>query len=326
MFSELPKLFDRAFFISYFLPSSMIFSIIFAILSIFNRIPIRFQEFVANKSTFGAAISIVIMWLISILLMALNRPMIRFLEGYGRHNPLSIFQAKKNKQFQDRIFPLLSLRDKVIEARRANSNEPLQRKNFAGLLHDAINTFPERVENVLPTRLGNIMRAYERYSDIVYGIEAIVLWPRIMMVIPDVARDRVREGRVLFDFALNTLFAGLLTIFLYAVMVALDVRPLIAGFYIPSPIIPALGIVLSLFGWWQLPGAARERGEQTKSIFDLYRRDLALSFGLELPPTYSAERRMWELVSRRLMFNVAEDVSSLDEFRYSVDKTRTDGK
>ena len=61
--------------------------------------------------------------------------------------------------------------------------------------------------------------------------------------------------------------------------------------------------------------AAVRRGEQVKSVFDLYRGSLAESLGLQLPRTEAAEREMWELVSRRMTFRISEDVQSLDRFR-----------
>jgi hypothetical protein len=80
------------------------------------------------------------------------------------------------------------------------------------------------------------------------------------------------------------------------------------------------GIFFAWFSWWRLPDAARERGEQVKSTFDLYRGELADALGFELPATEAEERRMWRLVSGRMLLRVSEDrlsdyTGSLDDFR-----------
>jgi hypothetical protein len=56
------------------------------------------KTFIADKATFGVALSIAIIWLISILLMAINRPVIRLLEGYGKLNPFRML-LPSNKIF-----------------------------------------------------------------------------------------------------------------------------------------------------------------------------------------------------------------------------------
>jgi hypothetical protein len=92
------------------------------------------------------------------------------------------------------------------------------------------------------------------------------------------------------------------------------------------PIIPGISALAAWFGWWQLPGAAVQRGEQVKAVFDLYRGILAEALGLKLPSTQEAERTMWELVSRRMAYRLSEDAKSLDEFRNDDDKTYGDEK
>ncbi len=290
MFGQLPKLFDRSFFIGFFLPSSLLVAGIVATLCAFDYVYSDFRQLIAEKSTFGAAFSIVIIWFFSILLMALNRPFIRLLEGYGRGNPFNIFLRSRKKEFQKHIYPLLDKMKKIIEARQSGGilTEPDQEDDFRSKLWKAVNSYPEIVDNVLPTKLGNVMRAYERYSDVVYGIEAIVLWPRLFMVIPEDARNRIREGEALFQFALNALIGGSVSFVFYIVMVLVSVRSgnstnLFSALH-HWPFIPVLSALLGWFGWWQLPDAASERGEQIKAVFDLYRGALAQGLGLRTPP------------------------------------------
>src|SRR3954464_15317205 len=80
------------------------------------------------------------------------------------------------------------------------------------------------------------------------------------------------------------------------------------------------GTFFAWYSWWVLPDAARQRGEQVKAAFDIYRSELAKALGFELPLIEADERRMWRLVSRRMLLRVSEDrltgyEKSLDAFR-----------
>jgi hypothetical protein len=229
----------------------------------------------------------------------------------------------KKNYFKKRIDPLFTKLDKILEARRRGEPEPSQEKTFGVDVWKAVNAYPENTDNLLPTKLGNVMRAYERYSDVVYNIEAIVVSTRLFTIIPEEARNRVRESESLLNFSLNLLVSGVVTLMLYGAMVVVYLYNGNADRLsdaLPWPVIPAISALSGWFGWWQLPSAAAQRGEQIKAIFDLYRGRLAEALGLELPSTHQAERDMWDLVSRRMSFRLAKDWKSLDEFR----KTKED--
>jgi len=201
--------------------------------------------------------------------------------------------------------------------------------DFLDKVWRAVNSYPDIIGNVLPTKLGNVMRAYERYSDVVYGMEAIALWPRIFMVIPEEARTLFREGEALFQFDLNALVAGSVSFVVYFTIVAVAVQSgnpdelLIA---LRWSLIPVISALLAWFGWWQLPVAAGQRGEQVKAVFDLYRDKFAEALGLELPTAHKDEVSMWVLVSRRMTYGLSEDVKSLDRYRRKDDAQRSDQK
>jgi hypothetical protein len=319
MFGQLPKLFDRSFFIGFFLPASLMFAGVVGTLTAFDYVnSAMWAIIIAHQSVFGAALSVVIIWFVSILLMALNRPVIRLVEGYGRGNPFNVFLLRRKQEFEKRIDPLFDKMDQIIQAGRIGGVEPDQEDDFRVRLWNAVNSYPRNIEDVLPTRVGNVMRAYERYPDVVYGMEAIVLWPRIFMIIPEEARSRIREGESLFQFDLNALIAGSVSLVVYVMMVVVAVQsshPNELWMALRWSFIPVISALLAWFGWSQLPNSAAERGEPIKAVFDLYRAVFAEALGLELPPTHEAERIMWELVSQRMTFRLSEGVKSLDEFR-----------
>jgi hypothetical protein len=323
MFGGFPKLFDRAFFIGYFLPTFLLVVGLGANLFAFGYIDEKFTDLLAKKSTLGATISLVIIWLLSILLMTFSRPIIRLLEGYGHFNPFRILLSRQQNEFKTDAEPHLRKLQSVLDARRRGVPESVEFSELS--VWRAARDFPEELGLVLPTRLGNVMRAYERYSDVVYEIEAIALWPRLFMIIPEEARERVRESEGLFHFSINMLFTGIVTLITSGGMI---ISSLCHGGLVglanaiswPTILVLVFGAFFAWFSWWRLPDAARERGEEVKSTFDLYRAELAGALGFELPATEAEERRMWRLVSRRMLLRVSEDRlsgyrGSLDDFR-----------
>src|SRR5215471_17743129 len=110
MFGGFPKLFDRTFFIGYFLPGFLLLVGLGANLFAFCYVDYHeFKDFLSEKSTaahaLGTTIALVIIWLLSILLMIFNRPIIRLLEGYGRLNPFRILLSRRKREFINKIKP-----------------------------------------------------------------------------------------------------------------------------------------------------------------------------------------------------------------------------
>jgi len=56
-------------------------------------------------------------------------------------------------------------------------------------LDDYLDNYPVDRDTLLPTRLGNLLRAAEEYPNIRYGLETFTVWPRLWMVLPDNARN-----------------------------------------------------------------------------------------------------------------------------------------
>ncbi len=56
-------------------------------------------------------------------------------------------------------------------------------------LDDYLDNYPVDRDTLLPTRLGNLLRAAEEYPNIRYGLETFTVWPRLWMVLPDSARN-----------------------------------------------------------------------------------------------------------------------------------------
>jgi hypothetical protein len=132
---------------------------------------------------------------------------------------------------------------------------------------------PRQDAMIMPTRLGNILRAAERRPLEKYGLDAVVCWYALWQVLPDALRTDLTTARSTMDKAVRLWLWGLLF------------------------------VVWTPFTWWSLAvavlvpaatytgsmlAAARGFGEWTVTAFDLHR--FALYDGLRVPRPVTPEQ------------------------------------
>ena len=132
------------------------------------------------------------------------------------------------------------------------------------------------VSDLMPTRLGNLIRATERRPLARYGLDAVVCWPYLWLVIPDTAKRALQHARS----DLNSSARLCLWSLLFLSWVALG-----AWWVIP------IGILSSLFAYyiWAL-AAARAYSDLIEAAFALYRFELYEQLRWPLPSDPAAER------------------------------------
>jgi hypothetical protein len=160
----------------------------------------------------------------------------------------------------------------------------------------------------LPTRFGNKIRAFEIYPFVIYGLDAIPGWSRLLAVIPAVYRQTIDDSKAQVDFWVNVLFGSWLTLFLYGALA-------VAHRAAPQPWLPALALVVAWFSSYGARQAVGEWGSLVMSAFDLFRADLCKNLGLKMPPSIHEEREMWVLMSQVMVYRSKEASDRLSRFR-----------
>lgn len=149
-------------------------------------------------------------------------------------------------------------------------------------------TMPKRREDLMPTRLGNVLVAAETYPKAVYNMDGVFWWPRLAPSIP-------AEFRTTIDEALFPVVALLNAATLLAVAsVASLVWLLLAGAPAVALVsIYLVGIVLSVGAYRTAVSQARSYGEWVRAAFDLYRHQLWAQLRLAPPADSAEEWRTW---------------------------------
>lgn len=303
MFSDLPKAVGITFLLGSFLPAVILVGGTVLVLSAFTVIS---GPETLVSTPFHGVLSLFGTWVVAAILVVINFQLTRLLEGYSVWPPIP-FRGWHLRRFDKKIKPLLEKAEKIESARLQKKEPPKAEPDFPRKLAKAFLNYPRRREWVLPTRFGNIMRAFETYSFEIYGIDAIPNWPRMMMVVPAEAQKKITEGKALLDFFINLIPASLVVLGVYG-WFAWNTWSL------PAIWLPVLAAALLLSGWYFMHGAAIRWGENVKSVFDLYRGALASNLGLKIPNTSSEERELWRQINRTMIYG-GSAAANIDRFR-----------
>jgi len=302
MFSELPKLFDRNFAIAYFLPVSIFLAISAWILEQVGYWANISAQLTGDNALINATLGVLIAWIGGILLMVLNRDVYRFLEGYGKYNPLRWFENRAKAEYLKKDERLNWLND---EYSKPTFTADL-RKERTELMEEMAQRYPDQVEFVLPTAFGNALRAFEVYPRVMYGFESIEGWSRILAVLPKEYRELIDDAKSQVDWWVNlgTLSLVLLIEFWVAVFSKWGLTP--AWYYTVLNIVVPLTIfgLLNWFLQWRATSAVVGWGDYIKSAFDIYRFTLLESLGIDAPKTRDAEKVLWMKFSQATLFRL----------------------
>ncbi len=289
MFTELPKLFDRNFVIGYFLPVVLYACLAISLLQ-FLGIGTEITHIILRDLLVGTTILGLFSWTVGILLVGINRDILRILEGYGRFNPLKRLEKSELRRYK-------RLEAKIHKFERIKSQQdlsPSETERLNILYRKRVRRFPDQEKFVLPTSFGNTIRAFEVYPRLMYGIDPIVGWPRLWAVIPKDYRDLILGSKTHMDFWVNL---GFLNIFFILEIIGIIVYALIQGISLQYWIIGADLFVATVIGalcLYRATKAALLWGDTIKSAFDLYLPDLAKKLDFVWPISRAQEKILWK--------------------------------
>ena len=164
--------------------------------------------------------------------------------------------------------------------------------------------FPVREADLLPTRLGNVLRACVSYAsdERRYGMDIIYFWPRLYPLLPDVLRSALTEARAAMDLALVT---SILAWLFVPSVIALSA---LGGWIWPWGLVLAVAAgLLGCLAYSMLVNAAVTYTELVRSSVDVYRRLLLETMGFARPTTLAEERELWKAIGQLLYRRLAQN-------------------
>ncbi|HYE67960.1 MAG TPA: hypothetical protein VEA58_05070 [Anaerovoracaceae bacterium] len=346
--NSLIKDIGRSYIVSSFVPAALFLAI--AALIFKDFVPFfLLRQIIDNDQLFVGQWAILILaptWLGFALYSGWNTT-VRLFEGYYFPNFIKryftnrikrIYQAKRVLLDE---FNILASLEKLSPQQECRMNE--LDPQMLGTFQELEMNFPIKGE-LLPTRLGNILRASERYPFDRYKIEAITIFPRLVHLFPSEFNIQLEESNNKFIFLLNSSFLalsiGVLSVFVSILRVPCYLfnenlmREGLFSFYgqnlctFPQTTITNffqagfrnineweyffLGLVFLVFGYILYRAAtimARAYANLIRSGYDLYRLELFKNLHIPLTNDFKDEKEIWYNLSH--FFNNGGDVGGV---------------
>ncbi|MFD8224995.1 hypothetical protein ACFV16_12600 [Streptomyces massasporeus] len=220
-------------------------------------------------------------------------PVLRLLEGYWPEpaRPLASWLSARHQRNTDdyrarmqELAPRVQGDEGVATASEVAEFQRLDRR---------LRRHPAMGERVMPTRLGNTLRAGESRPVDKYGLDVVAVWSRLWLVIPDHARAELTAARARLDTAVGGCLWSL-------------------GFFAFTAWTPWAALVATVALVWCHRWLLQERGEAfadlVEATADLYRAHLYEQLRWPLPSSPAQEQAVGRNVTTFLVRGSDQDV------------------
>jgi hypothetical protein len=272
-----------------------------------QRVDARWNHLDSTAHILLTVIAIALLVLFALVLAASEGALLGLYEGYWGDWPPGRWLASPGKRWH------------AWRRKQAGSNYEFIYRNYPRYREPpeppaAGEPVPEpRPEQIMPTRLGNIIKAAELYpgDEGRYGMDAVFFWPRLYQVIPDSARNSLDDARTSMTLMLNICTLALvISAGAFIALVFWFVKPADAWWAAAGG-----GAVAAWLGYRSALGPARVYGDLVRSMYDLYRGDLLAKLGFALPATLAGEQELWQNLGERMYRRLATSPDVLDQAR-----------
>jgi hypothetical protein len=248
---------------------------------------------------------------------------IKLFEGYYFPGPVSALLKKLQYKQHDKELENAHTYQNISQGKKPPlaSNAEMNRLRNIVLsdLQDLEIRTPFDKENLLPTRLGNILRASELYPYERYKLEGITFWPRLSKVLPDRFVHELEEKNNQLVFMLNS---SMLSFFLAFLCIGVAIFRSVTFYFLSisngiSLWMPKsfyyngssslslrayliLGFVFLVIGYKIYTfsiNVAEDYAVIIRSGYDLYRFEILKQLKIKVPDSLKTEKQVWQNLS-----------------------------
>lgn len=299
MFGKLPSLFGRNFVIAYFAPFILFVGGNLFILKKFKLLEVIFGIKQFDLLT-GVSIIGLSSWIGGVLLLVANFIIIRFMEGYGSLNPMGLFKFIEKRRYKKLNDAISNINIKFTDLEYRKKEIPLElRDERQKKMKKIVERFPDE-DFILPTSFGNTIRAFEVYSRVMYGIDAIPGWARLLSIIPKEYLNLIDDSKANMDFWCNLWLLNIITIMEYVGLIFFTpytghLKILWLPFISFGIIILAFHIARkSAIGW----------GNLVKASFDVFLPQLYEKLGFPTSASTDVQEKLWKKFSQAVIYRI----------------------
>ncbi len=291
IFGTVKGFLDPRFQVNYFLPSLVFWTLLIVVWVVGRgETDEALKWWGQSTSAQGFQLTGFLIWVVLFAYVVSSRAedILRFYEGYWRFPGgagLSAYGRSWHRRKLARI-------DRALGGRREDWKR-YQEIYFGYPL-------PTQPDEVMPTRLGNILKNSELYPKDRYNIDAVIIWPRLFSLLPPSYTTTIANLRSGLDF--------MLTISVLAAVFAIISGGYLLFYLRASPLLFVSsfggGLLVSCLAYRASLGSALLYAQQIKASFDLHRNLVLTQMRVPLPETRDKERVTWGELCRFLYRNI----------------------
>jgi hypothetical protein len=259
-----------------------------------------------DTSSHGSSVRAIGAFALAVLLLSVAFayaavPLFRVLEGYVMPKTLQRRLLKRRLREWHRL--------------AARIERPCGTAVEYGLLIERRMQYPSSPDLLLPTRLGNALRATERYGTERFDLDTQTLWYELNSVAPETLRRDIEDARAGVDFFVSAI-AHL------ALLAAVSATVAIATQGRSSTLVALVAAALIPLAYKQAVTNVRELRVAVQALVNIGRAALPSVLGFDLPDKFAEERQLWTSYQRVVLYgdddeNLGEELVGLDNYRIS---------
>lgn len=178
--------------------------------------------------------------------------------------------------------PSEGLRERIEGRRRELQREAASLSSVLEAADAALRTYPEKVHEIMPTRLGNILRRHERLAGAAFGLDAVTSTPFLLQVASGEVKAYVDDTRTDMDIAVRMVLVWAASSVVTAAMLWRHDLWLL---------VPLATFICSCTAYRGAVFAAVDYGTSLHVLTALTRRQLYEALGMDFPANSGEEYR-----------------------------------
>jgi hypothetical protein len=235
----------------------------------------RWQAYTPETQFIYGAAGFLLVILTALLLESFTGSLLRVYEGYGPWT-----QAFAERRAED--LRRKHARRQTLRARLVRGTATPRERAALGRLDAHLRHRPTDPARSMPTTLGDVLRTAEDYPRERYGLDPVILWPRLYPQLSDTLREALGAAQAQLDLALRLTTLTLLHGLIWSAVAALSGAWLVLTWTLPA-------LPLAWLLWRSAHPAAMSYAGLFRSAFDLHRTAVYDALRWPRPPSPAEE-------------------------------------